>query len=70
MAPLKLDVSVDPADVPRPLPCLKGHGPIEALILNLLGRVAALLPCLKGHGPIEATGRRIRGNDPRTGYHV
>ena len=36
------------------LPCLKGHGPIEAPISSDSSGTGTTLPCLKGHGPIEA----------------
>ena len=35
-------------------PCLKGHGPIEAFVVQPVDDEANMYPCLKGHGPIEA----------------
>ena len=52
-----------------PLPCLKGHGPIEALLPSGLFVFQIRLPCLKGHGPIEAHAELIHDENV-VPYHV
>ncbi len=69
MAPLKrVDDILENPWLAFGLPCLKGHGPIEApMQTQETGIAGGVLPCLKGHGPIEApsggasgTGRSTR----------
>ncbi len=55
MAPLKSAIRSHGDFAPGgSLPCLKGHGPIEALVNARVVSTLTMLPCLKGHGPIEA----------------
>ena len=63
MAPLKRFGGGVGSEGESVYPCLKGHGPIEALDDCPDGLEPALYPCLKGHGPIEAHHLPLRGRE-------
>ncbi len=74
MAPLKPILRREVEGFLIRLPCLKGHGPIEARRYSATsipnGASASRLPCLKGHGPIEASVKKMVVKEVELSYHV